>query len=81
MSKTKEEILQHHYIHDRGLVNPVLYVHNAMDAWADHKLEEYRKKLHLRIKEMSDKEPDRDTDFAQGYIEACEDIILITSEA
>lgn len=40
MSKTKEEILQHHYIHDKGLVNPVLYVHNSMDEYAAQVLNE-----------------------------------------
>lgn len=76
MSKTKEEILQHHYIHDRGLVNRVLYVHNAMDAWADQKLDEYKERLLLRIKELSDAVRDRKSDNSLGYIEACSDIIL-----
>lgn len=32
--KTAEEILQHHYVHDRGLNNPE-YAINAMRAYAE----------------------------------------------
>lgn len=49
MSKTKEEILQHHYIHDKGLVNPVLYVHNSMDEYASQAVQEYKEKLRAGI--------------------------------
>jgi hypothetical protein len=49
MSKTKEEILQQHYIADRGLVNPELYVHNAMDEYAQQQVAEFKEKLRKEI--------------------------------
>lgn len=80
MSKTKEEILgQPAYSHECGSfieVDTRQEVLNAMDAWADQKLEEYKERLLLRIKELSDAVRDRKSDNSLGYIEACSDIIL-----
>lgn len=66
MSKTKEEILQHHYIHDRGLVNPVLYVHNSMDEYAAQCVNDFKEKLRVKI-------------IDKGNLTASQAIILIES--
>lgn len=42
--KTKEEILQHHYVHDKGLNNPD-YVLNAMQEFSDQENAELRREL------------------------------------
>lgn len=51
MSKSKEEILQHHYIHGKGLTHPE-YVQNAMDEYASQVLSEYKEKLKAEIRRI-----------------------------
>lgn len=75
MSKTKEEILQHHYIHGKGLTHPE-YVQKAMDEYAAQVLSEYKEKLIARIRTHITMAQQRGySDMSVGRVDGYETII------
>lgn len=51
--------------------------YQAMDTYAQQQIEAFKEKLKSHIKEIAEGQPDPETEFTEGYIEACDDFQLI----